>query len=250
VSEEGGKKALTSLMLDLLGPAAKEVGATLGDHVRYYRWRSGVWIMNRAKEKVKARGEKLGSAPLKFLVPFLEKASLEDEGSKLSERWAELLAKAATSYDSSYSKYIDTLAKLDGEDCVILEEIYISIPDVFYFGADNFSQPTWIEEITPKGLQKVTGIIRKPQDWSKAGRLVVALEEKDVPNFQALNMEEFEPGVRLLNLASMGLIWVYSNVHITSNDNVSDRRYFIMLAELTPLGFNFVKACTDDEGAP
>ena len=230
-------------MLDLLGPAAKELGATLGDHVRYFRWRSAVWIMKRAKATAESRGEKLGSAPLKFLVPFLEKASLEEEGSTLSEKWAELLANAATGYDGNYSKYIDMLAKLDGEDCEILEEIFRSIPSIFYFGAGNFSQPTWVDEIEPKGLQKVTGIIGPMQRWAKPGRLVVGLEEKDVPNFQSMNMEDFDPGVRLLNLAAMGLVWVHSGVYVTTSDNVPDRRYFVILAELTPLGFNFVKSC-------
>ncbi len=243
---DGGKSAMTSLMLDLLGPTAKEVGATLGDHVRYYRWRSAVWITERAKRIAKKRGETLGSVPLKFLVPFMEKASLEDEGSKLSEKWAELLANASTAYNANHSKYIDTLAKLDGVDCEILETIFSTIPSIFFFGADNFSQPTWVEEIEEKGFSKVTGIVRKPETWNRAGRLVEAIAERNVPNFQSMNMEDFDLGVRLLNLAALGLVWVHSGVY--SEDMFGpdrDSRYFLIMAELTPLGFNFVKACTD-----
>jgi len=63
----------------ILRPVA-EATDFLSDKIRYYRFRSAIRTLERAQEITVQSGITPKELPLKFLVPFLEECSLEEDG--------------------------------------------------------------------------------------------------------------------------------------------------------------------------
>ena len=78
----------------LYGPASKEVGEMIADSVRLWRWKRAHRILQRAAEFKKTNPHSDSSIPLKFILPFIEEASKEDDEG-LSDWWARLLSSSA-----------------------------------------------------------------------------------------------------------------------------------------------------------
>lgn len=70
----------------------------------------------------KARIE-LNPTPPKFLIPFIEKASLEDD-EYLQKEWAKLLVAASKDYNPIHLQYKDILSKIGSEEAKLLKEVY------------------------------------------------------------------------------------------------------------------------------
>src|ERR1700724_2108638 len=81
----------------ILGSLAK-IGDLFSDKVRLLRFKSAVKTLNRAAEIAKEKGISPNTIPIKFLVPFIEDCSLEEEESPLIEQWASLLASASKGF--------------------------------------------------------------------------------------------------------------------------------------------------------
>ncbi len=67
---------------------------------------------------------------LKFLVPFLEKASTENPGSSLVEWWAGLLGGALSDKSAQHPLFIDFLAKLTPTEATLLQQLWTESTDV------------------------------------------------------------------------------------------------------------------------
>lgn len=126
----------------ILGPVA-EAGEFLTDKIRYVRWKSSIKTLKRAQEIAQKNGISPKEVPVKFIVPFLEKASLEDESDPLIERWASLLANASGKVEFSKSVYIDILSKISNEEASLLDEIIN--PAAIKEAVDDFPDLTPIE---------------------------------------------------------------------------------------------------------
>jgi hypothetical protein len=68
--------------------------------------------------------------PNKILIPFLEKASLEDKDGFLIDRWADLLASSAMHPESAHPRFVQILSELGGAEAKLLRDIAL-------FKADN-----------------------------------------------------------------------------------------------------------------
>ncbi len=79
---------------DALSPFVQGLGY-VGDKIRFIRFQSAMKMLARAKEIAAADGPQIKTPPLKFLIPLIEDASLEDEDSPLTDMWARLLLKAS-----------------------------------------------------------------------------------------------------------------------------------------------------------
>lgn len=123
---EVGEKAtekLVDALVDAFSPATETLGL-FGDAVRLARVDVAAKITKRAKEIADASGSVLKLPPLKFLVPFYERASIEEEVSEsLMEMWSRLLASAASNYDHRYLTYISILAGMSPAQAKIINEI-------------------------------------------------------------------------------------------------------------------------------
>jgi hypothetical protein len=129
----------------ILGPLA-EIGDPFSDKVRFLRYRSGMKTLNRAVEIAKAKGILPNEIPMKFLVPFIEDCSLEEEDSPLIEQWASLLASASKGFDPLHVAIKDVLKNISSKEAVLLERLGATIePRLF---ADNASSYQIIDHIT------------------------------------------------------------------------------------------------------
>ena len=123
VNVEVGKKSVDKLVdavIDVFSPGTELLGA-LGDAVRLGRVEMAAKITRRAGEIASENGMALRTPPLKFLVPFYEKASLEDEqDDTLTERWANLLVSSSSSNMGNSIIYSNILASLCKDHIMLL----------------------------------------------------------------------------------------------------------------------------------
>jgi hypothetical protein len=121
-----GKRAVEKLVdavLDAFSPGTETLGL-LGDAVRLARVEVAATVTQHAKEIADANGLKLTVPPLKFLVPFFEKASTEDkDDATLMEMWAQLLASAGANYNANQLRYTSLLAEMSPTQATILDGI-------------------------------------------------------------------------------------------------------------------------------
>ncbi len=116
-------KALATLVTKLVGPAADQLGAWLGDRIFIFRNRNTTRTLQRALSMVEASRREPSSVPLRTLLPVLEGAAIEDD-SDLAELWAALLANAALAGDPGIRPiYAATLRQLAPSEALALRRI-------------------------------------------------------------------------------------------------------------------------------
>jgi Abortive infection alpha len=138
-------KALSTTLSPFVGGAAKELSGYLADNIRYLRWKNAVRILERTHEFCEERRLPKTSIPIKFLVPFLEAASLEEDvrNETISDMWAGLFATAVTAYTARHATYVDILKKLSSEDAAYLNSIYKKMMADGLCGDDGFDPDIW-----------------------------------------------------------------------------------------------------------
>lgn len=128
----------------ILGPLA-EVADLFSDKVRLIRYKSAVKTLNRAAEIAKEGGFKPEEIPIKFLIPFIEDCSLEQEDSPLIEQWASLLASASKGFDPLHVAIRDVLKNISSKEAQLLKTLGSTIePKLF---SDDVSSHQIIEHI-------------------------------------------------------------------------------------------------------
>jgi hypothetical protein len=110
-------RAKTSAWLDLISPLTEWAGLK-GDELRSKRILLRLQREDILDEIVERARKKLGNLaalkpiPNKFLVPFLEQASLEDPESSLIDMWASLLSSAAQHFSSYHTHFVSIISQL------------------------------------------------------------------------------------------------------------------------------------------
>lgn len=121
VSKETSDK-LASVLTDILSPLSQGLGA-IGDWIGEVRLRNTIKAARRARELIAEHSIEPNSLPLKFLVPWIELTSLEDDDT-LVETWAQLLAAAASDYQDEHRRFSTILAALGPEEVRLLKTLY------------------------------------------------------------------------------------------------------------------------------
>ena len=120
---ERGTEKLIDAALDTFSFATESLGL-LGDGVRLLRVEVATIITKRAKKIADENGLELTAPPLKFLVPFYERASTEDENDEtLMEMWARLLVSAGSEYQDRSLRYSSILSELTSRQAVVLDQL-------------------------------------------------------------------------------------------------------------------------------
>ncbi|MGC1645583.1 MAG: Abi-alpha family protein [Candidatus Sulfotelmatobacter sp.] len=114
---------LHQLLDKLLGPAATEVGLTLGDSVKVWRFKRQVRLLEEVKRLIEHSGKDIKPIATRLFFPVLEAASIEDDDD-IQTRWAALLANEATRVGSVHPSFIDILRQLAPDDARLLDQIY------------------------------------------------------------------------------------------------------------------------------
>ncbi|MCG8503411.1 MAG: DUF4393 domain-containing protein [Sphingomonadales bacterium] len=109
-------------LLDAISPFTDGLGL-VGDHIRAHRFEVAVRIAERAKQIADERNLKIQSPPLKFMLPFLEKSSLEEPDSSLNEVWSQLLVSAASKFQPSMTIFPSILSQIGPSEANLLREL-------------------------------------------------------------------------------------------------------------------------------
>lgn len=135
VGERSADK-LVDALVDTFSPATETLGL-FGDVIRLARVEVAAQITQHAKRIADEAGLKLQAPPLKFLVPFFERASTEDASEdNLMDMWAKLLAAAGSNYDARQMRFTSILAELSGEQARILDAIAHNYDGVIGINSD------------------------------------------------------------------------------------------------------------------
>lgn len=124
IPKESMGRALDAL-IDIIGPFTEARGLR-ADQIRLQRAEIAYEIVKIAKATAELEKLELKPPSAKFLVPFLEQASLEDQDKELHSRWASLLLSASTHYEARHLTFIDLLSRMSSHELNLLEEVCLT----------------------------------------------------------------------------------------------------------------------------
>ena len=113
---------LQQLVDKLLGPAATEIGLSLGDSVKVWRFKRQNRLLQEVKRLIEQTGEDVNPIATRLFFPVLEAASIEDDD-EMQTRWAALLANEATSVGSVHPSFIEILRQMVPDDARLLDKL-------------------------------------------------------------------------------------------------------------------------------
>jgi len=118
-------KPLQDIIEKISGPAAEEVGLMIQDHVKVYRFKRQVRLLQRTKEFLNDAGLGIHSVPPKILLPIMDYASVEGDD-ELQDLWAALLANAASeaSAITVLPAFLEVLKQLSACEVQFLSRTY------------------------------------------------------------------------------------------------------------------------------
>jgi len=120
-------REVAELAKPMLGSPAKELSELIADRVRFWRWKSAIRIMGRAKEIREGEGIQKNGVSLKFFLPFVEEVSKESEiDDEISEMWAHLLVRADKSTTGFDLMCLDLMSSIGAAEAVLLKKIFHS----------------------------------------------------------------------------------------------------------------------------
>jgi len=120
-----GVSAARNLLEKLCGPAFEELGLLLQDRSRVYRLKNQLRMLDKVQNILENSKAKARTVPLRTLLPLLEGAGLEDD-ENLSNKWAGLLASAATANEPelSHPSFPKILSEMSPREAIILDKLY------------------------------------------------------------------------------------------------------------------------------
>lgn len=259
-------RAKAGAWLDLISPLTEWAGLR-GDALRHKRdqlrlQREDVLaeIVKRCHERLHVRGRSINPVPNKFLVPFLEQASLEDPDSSLVDLWANLLASAAENFNSYCIHFVSVIARLSPKQGDIfknvintesLRDLQSSMDDIVLFLNDRDVRDFIAELVAGPSGEKSE--IESDDDlcnlmhtqMNMPGITIVHSSAENLGtedyfdvNFDYMKYKD-EDEVDYSILEAIGLVKrVETNFFEAGNWSIS-----LVYYHLTTLGFHFAKAC-------
>jgi predicted O-methyltransferase YrrM len=114
---------ITAFMGTVAGTPSFQLGELVGDEIKLWRFKPNLRHAQRAKEMLDAAGLQAHQVPFRTLVPLIESASLEDDD-ELTERWAALLANAASGQQHVPPSFPNVLRELEPTQAQLLDRLY------------------------------------------------------------------------------------------------------------------------------
>ena len=133
-----GGGVLVPFVNKILGPGADELGTMIAERARIYRLQNTFNVFRKAKEMANNAGFEPQQVNLKTLLPLMEGASLEED-SKLSDKWAALLANSSDPAKTSIIKpvYAEILSQMTPQEAEILDKVFIAADRDHQFFSKN-----------------------------------------------------------------------------------------------------------------
>lgn len=123
---EGQQKAVNDFFSGIVPEFIKDGLGILSDQVKFWRWLNQVNILKRAQVKIKSSGLNKQQIPLKVLVPIVQNSGLEED-ENMQDKWANMLANAATGNVEVSPNYAAILNELSPLEVSILDKIYLEV---------------------------------------------------------------------------------------------------------------------------
>lgn len=145
-----GADRLTHVISDALSPFSEGLGY-LGDVIRFYRQDTALRSIARATEISRQLGVPLKPVPPKFLVDWVEKASLESpDDPEMTNLWAGLLVSAARSHSPNHYVFKRILSEMTKEHVQFLAEFcaHDFLGETPFSGATDFA--AWSKLVNDK----------------------------------------------------------------------------------------------------
>jgi hypothetical protein len=218
-SAAGATRALQTLMIDLLGGAAKEAGAELTLTVQEWRARRGLRLGRRVVQKITGRPTR--PIPPNVLVPAFDYATLEDR-EELLNMWVELLATAATDSAPVVDRlHVEILRDVTPVDARVLQHLRNTPPE------HDKNDPRFIVENNYNGPPPIV----RPR-----------LSKETIMRALSISEPDFE--LAASRLARLGLCEAGRFLFPTRlGSSATGPRVYDSLV-LTPIGVAFVFACS------
>lgn len=250
---EDSSRRIVDAVIDLFSPVTEIAGA-LGDRVRAYRTESALRVFRRAKILAEENDLRLSAPPLKFLLPFIEKCSMEDDTPSLPEMWARLLVSASSEFKPEMIIFADIISKITSVEARILRSI---AEEGASGGGVNFLSEGWQwtrREFLEMNLANRSDAARRDfrgfaqmfrQDHEMNGTQICALSYFDFLDKSVsvtVNHPSYEAGL-VLNyeiLESLGLIKFLNFTRLSLHDH---KAVYVTAAGMTNLGAGFYLAC-------
>ena len=118
-----GADQISKALADLISPITEGAGY-FGDKVRVYRQIAAIKALKQVHKLAQEHGLELKPVPPKILIPWLEKASLEETDSPLIEWWANLLVSAADPKFETKPYFSDLVSKITPDEANLLERLW------------------------------------------------------------------------------------------------------------------------------
>ncbi|HQT53442.1 MAG TPA: Abi-alpha family protein [Phenylobacterium sp.] len=226
VGERSADK-LVDALVDTFSPATETLGL-FGDVIRLARVEVAAQITQRAKRFADEAGLKLQAPPLKFLVPFFERASTEDASEdNLMDMWAKLLVAAGSEYDARQMRFASILAELSGEQARILDGIARNYDGVIGVNSD------------PDGLTY------ELVESRLVSRLKLIEAENPDHLIAAVSAEVCRPGVSVViiqsEINSDREMWEWTGDQVYSDKRSLDFEILVSLGLLSKVATDFVE---------
>jgi hypothetical protein len=256
-------RARATAWLDVISPLTEWAGLK-GDELRHKRVQLRLQredVLTRIAEKCTKR---LGlrppnsvPVPNKFLVPFLEQASLEDPDSSLVDMWANLFVSASEDFESYHTHFVSIISRLSHKQA----EIFATIADAesehdLELSVDNieaYYRQHRIKRRVLEAFKQLTAIPSSMDDFCQfihdhmdlPGLAIVhaSAENRKTKQYFDITLDymffEDADAVDYSILEANGLISYVD----TDFFGVGKWDLLLLYYHLTPLGFHFAKAC-------
>jgi hypothetical protein len=268
VVPEDVTRAKASAWLTLISPITEWAGLK-GDRLRHKRELLRVQqeetlyqIVLRARQRIEAESLQTKPVPTKFLVPFLEKASLEQPNDVLVELWANLLVSAGTNYNPHYIHFANIISQLSAQQAQLFQQLIghdgaYSVQLAMDSLQIEFIQNGFMQEYLQEAWKKKPPRQKGLTPWKALQNLFkflnpIAIEIVHVELYETKNKKNGEgaaPPTSNYNddlqidyeiLAAVGLIRYVDTGEFRLDDRWSAK---VMFYHLTPLGLRFASAC-------
>lgn len=117
------KDEVESFFNGIVPDFVRQGGGILSDNVRFWRFKNKIDIIKKTQKVIEDSGLQKEQVPLKILIPLIESSSLEEDET-MQQRWANLLANAATGFIGIKANYVEILKELSPLEASILDKIY------------------------------------------------------------------------------------------------------------------------------
>jgi hypothetical protein len=163
---------LVAALTDIIRPFTEARGLK-ADQIRLQREDVLLEITKKARIRADIEKIELHPVPTKLLVPFLEKASLEDFDKEMQDYWASLLLSSSKEYQAMHLTFVDMLSRMSSNELKLLEEVYFSHDKLpkFIYPTSHFNENHYTIRHKAEILSIEVEISESTMQWESSAKV-------------------------------------------------------------------------------